>query len=220
MTDNRPDTSRDDQEQAASAVAGDAKDKAAGVHGTAKAEARSVVDDARSQASDVLGTTRAELRDRAAEQTRTLSAALSDAGRQLGGMADGAEEPEAQIAQLTRSAADSLGARAQRLEDGGFDGLVDDVKRFARNRPGAFLLGSVAAGFAIGRLAKHADLQRAGERAKSEFDSDAVTSGQDRSGDQDRSVPSASTAPTAPTASVDADAPLTAPTTTGARDPR
>ena len=180
-------SAQDDAKQAANAVAGDAKSKAVDVQESAKAEVRSVAKDAKDQAADVLGTTRSQLRDQATEQTKNLSATMRDIGDQLGGMADNSEDPEAQVAQLAKSAADTLGARAQRLEDGGLDELVDDVKRFARNRPGAFLLGSIAAGFAVGRLAKHADLQKAGEIAKSEFDTEAL-----KPGDSDSSKDSGS----------------------------
>lgn len=172
MTDTTVDSTTGHGKQAASNVADHARGKAAEVGGTAKSEARSIADDAKSQAADVLGTARSELRERATEQTRTLSSTLDDIGRQLGNMADSSDEPEAQMATLARSAADSLSKQANRLDKGGFDGVVDDVKRFARNRPGAFLLGSVAAGFAIGRLAKHADLQQAAQHAKGELGTD------------------------------------------------
>ncbi len=169
------DTARtDDAKRAASNVADVTKDKAADVKQSAATEARSVVDDAKDQAAGVLGTTRSELKDRAAEQTKTLSSTLQDIGQQLGGMADGSDDPKSQMAQLAKAAADTLDQKAQQLDQGGFDGLVDDVKRFARNRPGAFVLGSVAAGFAIGRLAKHADLQQAKDSAQGEVDTDTL----------------------------------------------
>ena len=177
MTDTTLTTSGDSTgqaKQAASEVKGHATDKAGDVARTAKAEARSVVDDARDQAAGVVSTTRTELKARASEQTKTLSTTLDDIGQQLGGMADNSDDPEAQVAKLARSAADTLGSQARRLDDGGLDGMVDDVKRFARNRPGAFLLGTVAAGFAIGRLAKHADLQQSKEKAQEQLDPEAL----------------------------------------------
>jgi len=173
MTDSST-TTTSDAAQAANEVKSHGRGKAGEVAGTAKSEARSVAADAKNQAADVLGTARSELRTQAADQAKTLSSTLNDVGRQLGDMADGSNEPEAQVAQLARSAADSLAQRAQRIDEGGIDGVVDDVKRFARNRPGAFLLGSVAAGFAIGRLVKHADTETAKEQAKSELDAAAL----------------------------------------------
>lgn len=151
---------------AASDVADHASEQASQVAGTAKSEARTVVADAKDQAADVLGKSRAELSERASEQTKALSSTLGDLAGQLDTMADGSDDPDAQIARLAKSAAGSMQRSAERLDEGGFDGLLDDVKRFARNRPGAFMLGAVATGFAVGRLAKHADLKQAGEKAK------------------------------------------------------
>lgn len=174
MTRTTYDSSESDAKQAAHSVAESAKDKTVEVHQTAKAEARSVAHDAKNQASEVLATTRSQLREQAAEQTKSVSSTLRDIGEQLGGMADNSNQPEAQVATLAKSAASSLSSRADRLDEGGLDGLVEDLKRFARNRPGAFLLGSVTLGFAVGRLAKHADLGEAGEVAKHEFDADTL----------------------------------------------
>jgi vacuolar-type H+-ATPase subunit H len=157
---------KSDQMDAAGEVKGHAKDRADDVAQNAKTEARGVASDAKDQAADVLHKSREELRERASDQTKTLSSTLGDLAGQLDTMADGSDDPKAQVAQLAKSAAGQLQKSADRLDDGGFDGLVDDMKRFARNRPGAFLLGAVATGFAVGRLAKHADLQQAGEQAK------------------------------------------------------
>ncbi|WP_460528354.1 hypothetical protein [Flindersiella endophytica] len=52
-----------------------------------------------------------------------------------------------QVADGGRQAADWLDHR-------GFDGLLTEVRSFARRRPGTFLLGATVAGFMIGRLAK------------------------------------------------------------------
>lgn len=201
MTDTSVDSTADQSKQAASEVAGDARGKAQDVKGTAKQEAKSVVDDARDQASDVVGTARSELRTQASEQAKSLSSTMNDLGRQLGDMADGSDDPEAQMAQLVRSAADTMSDRAKRIEDGGVDGIVDDLKRFARNRPGAFLLSTVAGGFAIGRLAKHADLKQAGQNAKGEIDTDKLKPGD--SNDGSASTASSYTSDTSKTAKGD-----------------
>lgn len=156
----------DQTKGAAGEVAGHAKGRADDVAQNAKAEARGVASDAKDQAADVLDKSRVELRERAGEQAKALSSTLGDLAGQLDTMADGSDDPEAQVARLAKSAAGQLQKSADRLDDGGLDGLMDDMKRFARNRPGAFLLGAVATGFAVGRLAKHADLQQAGEQAK------------------------------------------------------
>ena len=162
--------------QAAANVADDAVAHARDVVDSARSEARSVTREAQDQAADVVRSARTELRAQASEQAKRLSETLGDFGRQLGDMADASPEPESQMSQLARSAAGTLSERARRMDEQGIDGAVEDVKRFARNRPAAFLLGSVAVGFAIGRLAKHADLGEIAQHAKEELDPDALKS--------------------------------------------
>jgi hypothetical protein len=43
---------------------------------------------------------------------------------------------------------------ASRLEQRGPQGVMDDMSRFARRRPGLFLAGAVGAGFVAGRLVR------------------------------------------------------------------
>ena len=177
--------------QAAASVAEDASSHARDVAQSVRSEARSVTRDAREQATDVLQSARSELRAQASEQAKNLSATLEDFGRQLGDMAGGGGDPESQMAQLARSAADTLSQRARSLEEQGIDGVLDDVKRFARNRPGAFLVSSLAVGFAIGRLAKHADLREIADHAKNELQPDpSATNGSSDRPDNGSASPS------------------------------
>jgi uncharacterized phage infection (PIP) family protein YhgE len=145
--------------QAASEVAGQVQEQAAAVAQTVSTEARAVAQRAQSQARELVTTGRQELRDQAHTQTRRVASTLADVGRQLATMADAAEDPDADVARLARRAAERAEQAAARLEDAGLDGLIDDAKRFARNRPGAFLLASVGVGFAVGRLLRNADLE-------------------------------------------------------------
>lgn len=154
---------------AASEVAGQATSAASDVKESARSELSSVVSDATDRAGSVLRTSQQELKTQAESKAKELSSTLSDAARQLGSMADSADDPSSTVAQLSRTAAEQLRKQSQRLEQGGLEGLVDDARRFARNRPGAFMLSTVAAGFAVGRLAKHANLKQVAESAKQEL---------------------------------------------------
>ena len=58
---------------------------------------------------------------------------------------------------MSRQLADTASRAADKLESGGVDVALADLKGFARRRPGLFLMGAVAAGFATGRLLKAAD---------------------------------------------------------------
>ena len=168
-------TTAQDAKRAATQVAEEATTNAREVARTAKSEARSVARDARDHAADVLQTARSELRDQASEQAQNLAATLEDFGQQLAEMADASSEPESPMSQLVRSASDTMSQRARRIDQHGIDSVVDDLKRFARNRPAAFLLSSVAVGFAIGRLAKHADLREIADHAKDGLRDDSGT---------------------------------------------
>lgn len=163
---------------AASEVAGEATSAASDVKETVKSEVGSVVSDAADRAGEVLRTSQDELRAQVETKAKHLSSTLDDAARQLASMADGAEDPNSALAQLAKSASGQLRRQSRRLEQGGLEGVVGDVKRFARDRPGAFMLGTVAAGFAFGRLAKHADLKQAVDTAKQELTSNGESAQQ------------------------------------------
>jgi len=154
---------------AASDVASEATSAAADVKETAKTEVRSVVSEATDRAGQVMQTTRSELRSQVADKTSSFASSLDGIAQQLQSMAEKADDPSSPVAQFAQSAAQQIRQQGQRLDEGGIEGLLDDARRLARNRPGVFALGSVVAGFAFGRLAKHADLKQAVTSAKEEL---------------------------------------------------
>ena len=166
-------------------VAGSAKDEAAAVAQDAKQQARNLAHEAREQAI-IKGT---EQRDKAVETLRSLSdeldrmagnATTSNAGGASAGTTPGrsdgtAQEIVRQASQRTRDFSDYLEQR----EPGE---LLDELRRFARERPGLFLGLAAGAGVLAGRLTRsaaaelgdddgrlrqhhvHASLQRPGRR--------------------------------------------------------
>jgi hypothetical protein len=130
-----------------------AADAGRDVAGTAAEQAGQVADEAKRQARDLLG----EVRSQATQQARTGQQNAADGIRSLAGelreMADGGErrgtasELAAQAADRLHGVADWIGAR----EPGD---LVNEVRRLARRRPGAFLLGAAVAGVLAGRLTR------------------------------------------------------------------
>jgi hypothetical protein len=78
-------------------------------------------------------------------------------GDQLRAMSRGEASPDSRVTSMTSQLADTVSNAAGRLSDGGLDGAIADVKRFARNRPGMFLLGALGAGFVVGRVVKAVD---------------------------------------------------------------
>jgi hypothetical protein len=135
------------------------------VAGTAVDQTRVVADEAKEQARRLGQEARSQLRGQVDDQAGRLANGLGDMGHQLRTMAENADDPESPVTRLTHQAADNVERLASRLDDGGLDVVIEDVKRFARNRPGLFLAAALGAGFVVGRLIKAIDI---GEVVKSD----------------------------------------------------
>lgn len=126
--------------------------------GVAADEARSVVGDAAEQVRGLADQARGQVRDQLDEQSRTqrdrLVGTLGTLGDDLHRMADGADSGLA--TDLAREVADRVQGAARHLDGREPSDLLDDVRRFARQRPGTFLLGALAAGVLVGRVARGA----------------------------------------------------------------
>jgi len=140
----------------ASDVADTAKDRASDVVGTAKEEATVVIDEARTQVRDLYQQATSTLRDQAENQTSTVANALRELSEQGRALVEGRGEEAGQARDYARQAADKAGEIAERIETLGLDGVLDEVQRFARRRPGAFLAGAALAGVVVGRLVRNA----------------------------------------------------------------
>lgn len=110
--------------------------------------ARTGVDEARR----VAGEARHELRAQGDTQAQRIEGALRTLGDQLRGAASGQPIPAGRGRDLAEQASTTVSAWADRLADGGVDGVLRDMGTFARRRPGAFLAGAAVAGFAAGRM--------------------------------------------------------------------
>ena len=127
-------------------------DAARQVAGTVKEKASDVTSDVRQQTQRLAGQTRDQLLDQASQQKERASKSLRSVGDELRGMAEyGDSGLGAQLAQhgarFTDQAADFL----QQREPGD---LLDEVRGYARRKPGTFLLVAVAAGVVAGRLTR------------------------------------------------------------------
>jgi hypothetical protein len=156
----------------AGGVASTAVEQTKSVASAAVDQTRAVAGDAKQQAGRLGQEAKTQLRGQVDEQTKRVTRGLDDVGQQLRTMADKADDPESAVSRYTRQAADSVQQLALRLDDGGLDRAVDDVKGFARNRPGVFLLGALGAGVVVGRLVKAVDL---GEVVKGSTNGDDAT---------------------------------------------
>jgi hypothetical protein len=152
--------------QAASELATTGKEQASQVVGASKQQVQEVAQDAKAHAQQVVAQSRDQLREQANEQAQRLAGTLDEIGGQLHAMARGEGAPEGVVGDVTRQLASTATQASRRLQNGGFEGLVGDVKRFARKQPGVFFLASAGAGFALTRMLRAADTHALVEAAK------------------------------------------------------
>jgi hypothetical protein len=133
------------------------KDQAAGAGGhlldEAKGEAAAVTDEARRQISDLWSQTRTELSDQVGTQQNRLAGGLTSFATQLNQMADAPTERNL-ATDVVREVGDRADALGRWLQDHGPDEVLDEVRQFARRRPGTFLLVAAGAGVVLGRLTR------------------------------------------------------------------
>ncbi|WP_258804344.1 hypothetical protein [Pseudarthrobacter sp. NS4] len=152
-----PDSSGTSKSQAAkeeaSNVAGQAASAAQNVAQTAKEEAANVASEAKSSAQDLLGQAKSGLSSQAGTQQQKAAEGIRTISSQLQSMAD-APDQQGMASDLIRQAAQRSESVASWLENKEPGDLLGEVQRFARNRPGTFLLLAAGAGVLAGRLTR------------------------------------------------------------------
>ena len=135
-----------------------AKQAGTQVASTAKDEARNVAGEARAQARNLLGQTQSQVTEQASAQKSKAAGGLRSVAEELRSMAQGQPAPggSGKATDLTHQAADSIQQFASWLESREPADLLEEIRDFARRRPGAFLLGAAAAGVVAGRLTRGA----------------------------------------------------------------
>lgn len=124
-------------------VAGVAAEEATNVAGEARAQVQNLMQ----QAGEEVDAQSRQQKDRLAGTMRTFSEDLDAMASQGGG---------GMAAQVAREVADRARSLSTHLERREPRDLLDDVRDFARRKPGTFLLGALAAGVVAGRLARGA----------------------------------------------------------------
>ncbi len=137
-----------------------AKSQARDVAETGQEQAGKVVQEAKAQTSQLLDEARTQARDRADSQTSQLAGVLERVSSELGEMAEGTSSSDGYLAALARDGSSTARDLSQRLQEGGLDGALDDVRQFARRRPVAFLAATFGVGLLLGRVTRNADLQK------------------------------------------------------------
>ena len=141
---------------AAAQTAGTAAEGAKQVASEAAQQATEVTRQATDQARQLVGQAQSQLKEQAATQTERAASGLADVGRQIRALSEGRSDGAGAAADAARQLADKVEELAGRLQERGFDGTVEDLRTFARRRPGMFLLSAATAGFVAARLGRGA----------------------------------------------------------------
>jgi len=134
-------------------VADTAQQAGAQVLDTVKEQAGEVTAEAGRQARQLLSQAQSELTEQAAATQQRAAAGLQSLAQELRGMAD-ASEQDGPATDVARQAADKARQVAHWLEDRDPGTLLDEVRSFARRRPGAYLALAAGAGVLAGRLTR------------------------------------------------------------------
>ena len=157
---------------------------------TAKAESAEVVDTATQAGKEVMSEiseqttavartakeqfgqlatqTRQELKAQSEQRGEQLAARLQTWAGQMKALVEGRVDEAGELRGLVGDAQQRLESYASSLRERGPDGVMQDVRRFARRRPGMFLLAAGATGFAIGRIVKSGGMSRSQNEGSSE----------------------------------------------------
>jgi hypothetical protein len=133
-------------------VANTAADHGGQVAQTARKQGSRVASEATQQLRDLTDQARAQVAEQAGSQQQRAADGLRRLGDELESMSESSAGGTAQ--QLVRGASEQLGRVAEWLDGGDPEGLLDDVRGFARRHPGKFLLVAGAAGVVAGRATR------------------------------------------------------------------
>jgi hypothetical protein len=131
-------------------------------------QAKEVAYETQRQAKDLLDQGRTQVKEQVVTQQQKAGQSLSSLAQELRSLADGTSQgapgPARDLLQQASSSVESFATMLQNREPAD---LLDEVRRFARRKPGLFLLGAAAAGVLAGRLtsgvkAAHSDTSSTG----------------------------------------------------------
>lgn len=149
------DTAKDEAKQVSDTAAESGKQVAE----TAKGEAKNVAAETKQQAVSLLDTVRAEVGEQANTSQNRIADTLHGLSKELGGLASGSSE-SGPLTDLAHEASRKGGEVAHWLQEREPSDVLDEVRAYARRRPGTFLLLCGLAGVVAGRLTRSAVASR------------------------------------------------------------
>jgi hypothetical protein len=159
----------------AQSAAGTASDEGRHLAGVTQQEAGNVASEAANQARRVMDDAMSQVNSQSKEQKDRLAGTLRTFGDDLESMTAQASPGMAQ--DLTRQVSGYARTVSDHLQNREPGELLDDVRQFARRRPGTFLLGALAAGVVVGRLARGAADGIAGAKYQQDLQGGGTTGG-------------------------------------------
>lgn len=136
-----------------------AGDEAKQLAGRVKEEASEVSTELFDQGKSLLGQTKTELQNRTQASAEKVVHKIRSIGDEAEALAGGNPSEAPTISRYVWDASSRCQAIADKIEEvvddideRGFEGPLQDLQRFARRRPAAFMLGAVVAGFGVGRI--------------------------------------------------------------------
>lgn len=154
-TGSKVDEAKGEAKQVADTAVASGKDVAA----TAKDEAKNVAAEAKQQAGSLLDTVRTEVGHQASTSQSRIAEALHGLSKELGSMASSSEE-SGPLTDLAHQASRRGGEIAHWLQDREPSDVLEEVRSYARRRPGTFLVLCGLAGVVAGRLTRSAVASR------------------------------------------------------------
>jgi len=134
-------------------VTEDAKQAAGSVASTVKEETRGVAQDAKQQARDLYHQARREVSDQGSTQQQRAASGLNSLAGQFEQMAGGVQEG-GMATDLAQQAATRMRSLASWLESREPGDVVEELRSFARRRPGAFIAAAAGLGVLAGRMTR------------------------------------------------------------------
>jgi hypothetical protein len=150
------------------------------VASTAADQAKDVVQETQRQAKDLLDQGRSQLKEQTIAQQQKAAGSLTSLASEMRSLADGTSQgapgPARDLLQQAAGMVENFSSKLQNREPAQ---LLDEVRSFARRKPGTFLIGAALLGVAAGRLtrgiqAAHSDSGSSGSRGTNGYTSNYV----------------------------------------------
>lgn len=123
---------------------------------TSKEQATQVAQEAQRQVRDLASEVRTQVSDQASSQTTRLAGTIRTLGQELEQIGSGTGGQSGLVTDLASQFSGRVQDIAGYLENRQPGEIVDELRSFARQRPGAFLVGAAFAGILAGRMTKGA----------------------------------------------------------------